>query len=370
MKNRRRAQLALILAAVFLGVWLVLRYFMPVALPFLVGAGVAALAEPGVSWLSEKAKLPRALGAGLCVTGIYLLLGGILYFLGVVAYRELGSLAKSLPQTAATLAAPMGRLRAWMYGLTDKAPADLRPMLESGVSSLFEGASSLAAKGAGWLLERVSNVIGGLPGGFLFLGTAVISSFMISAQFPRVRQWITPKLPETWRERVLPAARRVRQAVGGWFRAQAKLMGLTFLILTVGFLILRVRYAPLFAALVALVDALPMLGTGTVLIPWSLLRFLDGDPAMGMGLLALYAVALTTRTTLEPRLVGKHMGLPPLLTLCAMYAGFRLWGVLGMLLAPVLTICAVEIYAMSRLDAKKNLHSAPKADMINERKGD
>lgn len=367
MKNRRGIQLVLILAAVFLGVWLALRYLMPVALPFLVGAGVAALAEPGVSRLTEKAKLPRALGAGLCVTGVYLLLCGILYFLGVVAYRELGSLARSLPQTAATLAAPMGRLRDWVYGLTDKAPKDLRPMLESGVSSLFEGASSLAAKGAGLLLNLVTNVVGSLPGSFLFLGTAVISSFMISAQFPKIKLLLVPRLPEAWRERVLPVMHRVRQAVGGWFRAQAKLMGLTFLILTAGFLILRVRYAILFGALVALVDALPMLGTGTVLIPWSLLRFLDGDPAMGIGLLALYAVALTTRSTLEPRLVGKHMGLPPLLTLCAMYAGFRLWGILGMLLAPVLTICATEIYNLCRVSAKKELHSSSEADMISKK---
>lgn len=336
-----------ILGAVFLGSWLIIRYLLPVVLPFLLGAGIAALAEKAVSRLCGKG-MPRALASGLCVTGIYLLLGTGLYFLGVVVYRELGNLLRSLPELAAALSGPVEKIRVWAYGLTDRAPQDLRPLLESAVASLFRGASSLAARGAEALLTLVSGFLTHVPDGLLFLGTAVLSSFMISARYPRLKAAVRERLPAVLTGKLLPAVSGLRKALGGWLRAQARLMGLTFLILTAGLLILRVEFAVLFAALIALVDAVPMLGTGTVLIPWSILRFLDGDPAMAVGLLALYGVSMTTRTALEPRLVGKHMGLNPLLTLCALYAGYRLWGVLGVLVAPVLAICAVQIYGMTR----------------------
>ena len=363
MRDRRGMKQILILAGVFVGAWLGIRYLLPVILPFLVGLAVAALAEPAVSRISGPGKLPRALGAGLCVTGIYLLAGGLVYVLALGAYRELGSLSQSLPRMAASLARPLGRLRDWMYSVTDRAPGELRPMLETAASSMLSGTSALAGRAVTGVLTFLSGILSRVPDSMLFLGTAVVSSFMISAKMPALRRRIGGKLSPRWKEGILPAIRNLRRALGGWLRAQAKLMGLTFLIVLAGLLILRVRFAPLFAFLIALVDALPMLGTGTVLIPWSILRFLDGDPAMGVGLLALYGVALTTRSLLEPRLVGKHMGLDPLLTLCALYAGYRLWGVLGMLLAPALTITAMELYTLAK-PLKKELQSPGKTDII------
>ena len=136
-----------------------------------------------------------------------------------------------------------------------------------------------------------------------------------------------------------PFARRaIRAALGGWLLAQLKLMGVTFLILTAGFLLLRTEYPLLFALLTTLIDALPVFGTGTVLIPWALLEFLHGNTACGVGFLILYAVAALTRQTLEPRLVGQQIGLAPIFTLLALYAGYKTIGVPGMILFP---ICAV-----------------------------
>jgi len=99
----------------------------------------------------------------------------------------------------------------------------------------------------------------------------------------------------------------------------------------------------LWAFLIALVDAIPMLGTGTVLVPWSLLCFLQGNPVRGVGLLGLYVTAMLVRSALEPRVVGRQLGINPLLTLAALYAGFRLWGVTGMILAPIITVTATQL---------------------------
>ena len=111
---------------------------------------------------------------------------------------------------------------------------------------------------------------------------------------------------------------------------------------------LRVRQTFRTAAAIALVDALPMLGTGTILVPWGLLVLLQGQTALGLGLIALYGVTALTRSILEPRMVGHQLGLNPLLTLVALYMGYRLWGILGMILAPVLTITVLEIWSMAQ----------------------
>jgi predicted PurR-regulated permease PerM len=113
------------------------------------------------------------------------------------------------------------------------------------------------------------------------------------------------------------------------------LMGCTFVVLSLGLMILGVGMPLLVGGGIALIDALPILGTGTVLLPWSLVCFLRGQARRGVGLLLLYAAAALGRTVLEPKLLGKQMGLHPLLTLAAIYVGYRLFGVLGMILLPI-----------------------------------
>ena len=142
----------------------------------------------------------------------------------------------------------------------------------------------------------------------------------------------------------------MKGAVLGWLKAQLKLCGVTWGVLTLGFFLLKVRHAPLWALGVALVDAFPILGTGAVLVPWSLVSFLQGGTGRAFGLLTLYAAAALGRALLEPRLVGRQLGLDPLLTLLALYGGYRLWGLPGMLLAPLLAVAGTQL-----LQGKKDL---------------
>ena len=127
------------------------------------------------------------------------------------------------------------------------------------------------------------------------------------------------------------------------FFAQMKLLGITYLLLTLGLFLLGVEYAPVWALAVAAVDALPILGTGTILVPWSLVCLLRQERAKALGLLGLYAAAALSRSFLEPRLVGRQLGLDPLVTLIALYTGFRLWGLLGMFLMPMLAITVISM---------------------------
>lgn len=158
----------------------------------------------------------------------------------------------------------------------------------------------------------------------------------------------------------------MRTTLGGWLRAQLKLMGITFLILNAGLLLLRVRYPVLAALVITVVDALPVFGTGTILIPWALALFLQGETKTGIGLVILYGAAALSRQALEPRLVGKQVGLNPVLTLLALYTGYRLLGVGGMIVFPIAAMLFKQLWDHSGLqpDGSGGLRDLPPHGII------
>ena len=167
---------------------------------------------------------------------------------------------------------------------------------------------------------------------------------MISAKLPRLKAAVKSKLPLDRLKPLLEAAGRMKSALLSWLKAQLKLSSVTFAVTLAGYWLLGIAHAPLWALLTAVVDAFPVLGTGTVLVPWSLVSFLQGDHVQAFGLLGIYAAAALTRSVLEPRVVGKHLGLDPLVTLAALYVGYKLFGLPGMIFAPMITVAAVQIF--------------------------
>lgn len=316
--------------------WLAMRYLLPIILPFLLGGTIALAAEPAVHFATTRLRLKRPLAAGLGVSVTLVLLLCLVSLVGALAVKELGSLAGKLPDVEATVDSGMNLLRDWAVRLSDRLPEGARVMAADTARELFDGNTVLRGSLTSRLPGLLRSVLGWLPGGALGVGTGILAGFMTSARLPVLRQWISERLPDSWRQRYLPALRRVRRNIFLWIKAQLKLSAVTGVIVMTGFLLMGVSFAPFWAILVALVDAVPVLGTGTVLLPWALIELLQGDRIRALGLLLTYGAALLARTVLEPRLVGKHLGLDPLLTLLCLYTGYRLWGIGGMILAPML----------------------------------
>ena len=321
----------------FILAWLGLRYLGPVLLPFALGAGVALTAEPVVSLLSRR--LPRGAAAGIGVTLSFSILALLVTGLCALAVRELGLLAQVLPELLEAAKGGMASLELFLTDLVARSPEDLRPLLIAQVEELFSDGSALLDKGTGVLLKLASGVLTALPDSALGLGTGLIASYMISAKLPVWRDKLRNLPLPPW----LDSLKGMKGAVLGWLKAQLRLCGVTWGVLTLGFFLLKVRHAPLWALGAAAVDAFPILGTGAVLVPWSLVSFLQGDTGRAFGLLTLYAAAALGRALLEPRLVGRQLGLDPLLTLLALYGGYRLWGLPGMLLAPLLAVAGTQL---------------------------
>ena len=318
-------------------VWLGLKYLLPVALPFVLGVGLALIAEPLVRRLSGK--MSRGLSAGF---GVTVTLGAVaicVYFVGAIALSQLKKLAAYMPDLQNTAAQATQLAEDFFIRLSDRAPEGVRPMLQHTVLTFFDNGTMLVQQLTQHIPGLVGTTLTRMGDGAIGVGTGVLSAFLISARLPELKEKLKSKLPQA----TSPALTRLKTGLGGWFKAQLKLTALTGGILLVGFLLLKVPHAPMWAALIALVDAVPILGTGTVLLPWALIKFLQGGTLQGAGLICTYCVTLLTRTVLEPRLVGKQLGLDPLLTLMALYLGYRFWGVLGMLLAPIMASAAASL---------------------------
>lgn len=327
----------------FAGAWLFLRYVLPLALPFLAGLLLALAAEPAVR-LGTKLKLPRWAATGLGVSLTLVLLVTLVGILGAALVRELGVLAQKLPDLQATAQQATTRLETLLHDAAARTPENIRPVVDRSVTRLFADGSVLTQQVTVRLPGAVSSLLSRVPSGALGIGAGLLSGFMFSVRLPKLKKWLSEKMPVSVKTKLLPGLKRSKTALVGWLKAQLKLCGVTFGILLVGFLLLRIPLAPLWAALVAVVDAVPLLGTGAVLLPWALVSLLQHRHLQSIGLLCLWCGAVLTRTGLEPRLVGRHLGLDPLLTLVFLYVGYRFWGILGMLTAPM--IAAALLAAM------------------------
>ena len=323
------------LAGGFLGAWLFFTYLLPLFLPFILGLLLALAAEPAVGF-GVRCKLPRWVSAGVGVSLTLVLLMGLAGMLGAGVVKELGVLANRLPNLQDTATETVDRLRYFAQNMTDRAPQGIRPLLDKSVDSLFSSGEAFVEQATVGIPGAVKGFLSRVPDGALGIGTGIISGFMLSARLPVLRRKLSEKLPENIKNSVIPMVKHGKNAVFGWLKAQLKLSAITYCVVLVGLLLLKIPFAPLWAAGVALVDAVPLLGTGTVLFPWALVCLVQRQHFRAIGLLCTYGAAFLIRTVLEPRLVGRNLGLDPLVTLVFLYLGYRFWGIWGMLLAPML----------------------------------
>ena len=326
-----------------IGIYLAVSYLFPLIFPFLTGAFLAFGAEPLVSFGCEKLRLPRSVSAVLGVAMTFAIVTLAVLLLGALLLRELGVLAGILPNLETAALSGMENLSGWLLNLAGRIPGGLGNILSRQVAAFFSDSAALIENLISRLLGLASGMLGRVTGSALAFITAIISSFMFSARLPKLKEIFRSRFPPEKLQALRSTLARLKSALVGWLKAQLKLCSITGLLCAAGFLLLGIRNGLLWALLVAVVDAFPILGVGTALIPWSLISFLRGDRFLAFGLLGLYALCAVTRSVLEPRLVGKHLGLDPLITLIALYGGYRLWGFPGMLLAPAIAVSLSQL---------------------------
>ena len=316
---------------------------LPWAAPFLLALLAALLVQRPAAFLSARLRLPRKAALALC-----LLAGGVgAAALGLLVLRrlweELARLAEALPGLIAALPVSDGRLEGWLYRLTVAAPVQYQDALAQLPQRLAEALAAIPEALSRYALERAGELASAAPAIALFWLTTLMAAWFTAVSLPTLPGLLRRSLPPAWQRSLFRAGDVARKVLGSWLKVQGILLCVTFSCLSVGLLALHSRLSLLPAALITLVDALPLLGAGVVLVPWGILCLLTGQAVRGIGLLVLCAVIQLLRSALEPRLLDKSMGLPPLAALAAMYAGFSAAGVWGLLLAPPLLVLGLGL---------------------------
>lgn len=343
----RGASMVICLGACLLLLWLGFRYAWGILLPFLVAFLLSRLIRPIAEELHRITGISRRLWVAILVI---LLTGGALLaaFLGLRrGWEELTRLAASLAEH------PEGLLSV-LDGALDKATSlsSHLPFLSHLKDSPQYGA--LCARVDGWAAEAMTHLTEQMaamlptaaktlaewvPSAFIFMTVTLLAGYYFSADDGTLRRSLQNTVarftPPALQDRIPSLGRRLGRLGRQYLRTFLLLGFLTFLQAFIGLAILKIPYAFLFACGIAVVDVLPLLGTGVILIPWAVISLLTGHLPRAIGLLVLYAVTTTVRQVLEPKLIGDGLGLHPLLSLLAMYAGLRLFGVWGMILAPL-----------------------------------
>ena len=323
-------------AALVGGAWLALRFVLPGLAPFLLAYLLAALMEPAVRALL-RLRFSRPAAAAvvtLALLALLLFLSGRLLTRGLAALNDL---AAELPGLIAAWERRLASLEQWLLGLAQENPGGAE-YLELALDAVGRTLTAVPAGLSRRLLDAAASAAQRSPDVLLFLVTAGLGSFFLSASFPGVRAFLLAQLPQSWLHHLELAARDLKQSFGGWLRAQLLLMLITFVELLAALLILHVRGALPIAALTAIVDALPVFGVGVVLLPWAAVALLRGEIRLGIGLGITFAVISLMRELLQAKLLGDQIGLDPLSSLLAVYVGWKLCGVPGLLLFPLLLV--------------------------------
>ena len=335
MEIRNFAKKAGVILLIGFGLWLFVSKLLPVILPFFLAFLLAFSTERAASYLMGRCRLPRWAAATICTLGAYALLFLALWGIGALLWRELRVLGENLPRLLSGLSGPLDYLHHQLKSAALRLPDGIGAGLGQTVDDFFTTGAGLLERLPQTLLSLVTTLAQKIPALLLGAVTTVIASFMTAAGLPRLRLWLSKRLPATWREKATRGWYSVKATFGSWLTAQLKLSAITFCLTTAGLFLLRLP-GPLFAGLcTALVDILPVFGSGAVLIPWAMTLFLRGRTALGVALLVLYGITAITRATMEPRLLGRQMGLPPLAMLAAVYVGGKLCGLTGLILFPL-----------------------------------
>lgn len=311
------------------------KYVIAIVLPFLIAWTIALVVHPAANAIAVKTRLPRKLSVVLLLLLFFALLA-VLLTLGINRLaEELGRLVDRF-----TTGDQLTRLVDDIEHLGDRIPffsehTKLRDSLDNMISSLLREAASTVASA---VTAFATGLLRAMPSIMLFVVVTVISSFYFALDLDAVHSSLFSLFPSRIAEKLPAVKTRVRRFVVKYLRIYLFLMFITFCELFAGFTILRVDYSFLLALIISVIDILPILGVGTVLIPWSVIELLGRDFRMGFGLLILWAVITIVRQVAEPHIVGETIGLHPLLTLVGMYVGFRIFGIAGMLIAPALII--------------------------------
>ncbi|MEW5953537.1 MAG: sporulation integral membrane protein YtvI [Bacillota bacterium] len=341
----RHVQNILIIAVIILVVYLAGKYVVPDVLyvilyvlsllvPFILAVLVSILMEPAVSFLQNRGNLPRGLAVGLTML---IILGVLSFIIGVMVVR----LVAELTELSIALPGHIAVLQVYFQDWVDKGiiyygalPPAVSEQVQQNLIAFTESIQGLLRSVVDGLIHLLSII----PNMIMFILITLIATFFISRDRHEISRLWLRIMPVPWGANTLEVSRKIAEAFMKYVRASSVLVALTTVQSIIGLHLIGSSYALTMGILIGILDMIPVLGPGTVLLPWALWSLLTGAPFFGVKLLLLYLFVQVVRAVLEPRIMAANLGLHPLAVLVSMYVGLKTIGVLGLVMGPLLVI--------------------------------
>lgn len=341
-------------AGVLLGIVLVLPRILVFFSPFAAGWVIALLAGPPVRFFEEKIRLKRKIGGAFVIIVVIAAVVSALYFAGIQLMGQLMGLVKALPGILADVEADLADIGARLNLLLARLPGDMQLELDENALQLETYLGGLLGKIGSPTITAAGNIAKGLPAACIAVIMALLSAYFFVAERQQMNEWFRRHMPASVQARYRMIRQSLARSVGGYLKAQLKIEFWMYFLLLIGLGILRVDYFGLIALGIAFLDFLPFFGTGTVLIPWAVIRILTAEYKMAVGLLIIWGVGQLARQLIQPKIVGDSIGIAPLPTLFLLYGGYKLSGVAGMIVAVPAGLLVYTLYQEGVFTTTKN----------------
>lgn len=314
--------------------------------PFLIAFVLSLMIEPAIRYLMRKTKLKRKTSAIIIFVLVFAIIAGLLIWGITTLIGEASNLLQGLNQY-------LDKAYDFINQLFQNFDFSKFKLTEQFGKLIQDASSDFLANISVWLkgiLNNLINLISQVPTIAIYFVVTLLSLYFICTDKIYMLDQVEHHLPETWVKKMAVHIREITKTLGGYLKAQAMLILISFFISLIGLYLFKfmgfpIHYPLMIALGIGFVDALPILGSGTAMIPWAIIAALDGNLRLGIAIVILWAVMSIVRQFLEPRIVSGQIGIHPIFTLIAMYTGFRFMGIMGMLIGPILLIILKNIFA-------------------------
>lgn len=338
--GKRLLTLALTLFAIYIIFKLSIFY-----VPFLIAFIISLLIEPLIRKVMKVTNLTRKASAIITLIIVFGIIIGLLVWGITGAIAESTNILTDLNNNVLNIGNKISSLISNFKIDSLKIPDQFKEI----INNSFTETIGIGKKIAQNLLTYIINMVKHIPQMAIYIGITVLATYFVCTDKMYMLDQMEHHLPRGWTMKIGSKIRKIASSLGDYLKAQCVLILVSFFIVLIGLTIfkmmgLNIEY-PLMAALgIGFVDALPILGSGTVMIPWAIISASNGDIKLAIAMLVLYILIAIVRQLIEPRIVSNHIGIHPIFTLIAMYTGFKTIGVIGMFIGPIILIILKSIF--------------------------
>lgn len=316
--------------------------------PFIIAYFVSLIVNPMVHGIEKRFHLPRGVCAILVIVLTVGVLGGIITGIVWKIIDEIRNVYEDLPIIYENVRIAWIKTSAFFSDFVAMLPENMQNVFDDASNQVLEWFADFATDTH--IVRSAGNIAKKLPSIFIVAIVFILSLYFMITDAKKVSLAVKKPFSEEFIQKMEGFKTEIKRYVGGYVKAQLTIMCISFTIILIGLSILKIDYALIIAIAVAILDALPFFGSGAVLWPWALVAFIMGDVLLGIGLIIIYLAVILMRQFIEPKIVSQNIGIHPITTLMAMYVGFRIFSIGGMIVGPLAMVMLVSLYRTGIFD--------------------